>query len=135
MLLLDFSWKSQAAASKLLVTEDHEDRLLNSLKHLEKQGHMSRYSFPDGGKLWARALESVSDKHLRFALNSAIDTLPHNADLALWKKLGKYNCPLYSEKQTLTHIFNCCKVAREVGDMMAAMMPSSLRSSCQFQIT
>ena len=35
---LDFSRKSLAAASKSLVTEDDEDWLLNSLRHLEKQG-------------------------------------------------------------------------------------------------
>ena len=44
---LDFSRKSLAAASKLLVTEDDEDRLLNSPQHLEKQGHMSQCSSPE----------------------------------------------------------------------------------------
>ena len=63
-----FSRKSPAAASKLLVTEDDEDRLLNSLQHLEKQGHMFWCSSPDGGKLCAKALNSVSDMHLRFVL-------------------------------------------------------------------
>ena len=49
--------------------------------------------------LEAVALESVSDRHLRFALNSAVDTLPKNWYLALWKKLGNDNCPLWSERQ------------------------------------
>ena len=33
-----------------------------------------------------KALESARDEHLKFALNSAVDTLPHNANLALWRK-------------------------------------------------
>ena len=39
--------------------------------------------------------------------------MPHNANLALWKKLDNDNCPLCGEKQTLVHILNCCKVARD----------------------
>ena len=82
----DFTRKSLATASKLLVSEADDDHHLNSLQQLEKQGHMSRCSSPEGAKVWAKALEGLGDEHLKFALNSAVDTLPHNANLFLWKK-------------------------------------------------
>ena len=109
----DFTRKSLVAATKLLVTEEVEDRLFNSLQHLEKQGHMSRCSSPDGAKIWAKALESAKDEHLKFVLNSAVDTLPHNANLALWRKRVGDSCPLCGERQTLIHVLNSCKAARD----------------------
>ena len=68
----------------------------------------SRCSPPDGAKVWAKALENVHDEHLKFALNSAVDTLPHNANLHLWKKHDSDACPICGEKQTLIHILNAC---------------------------
>ena len=80
-----------ATATKLLVTEADDDHHLNSL-HLEKQGHMSCCSSPDGAKVWAKALEGLGDEHLKSALNSAVDTLPHNVNLFLWKKRDSDSC-------------------------------------------
>ena len=44
-------------------------------------------------------------------MNSAVDTLPHKANLHLWKKHSNSSCPLCGERQTLIHILNACKVA------------------------
>ena len=44
----DFTRKSLNKAAKLLVSEGDEDQYLTSLQRLEKQGHMSRCSSPDG---------------------------------------------------------------------------------------
>ena len=66
---------------------------------------------PDAAKVWAKALEGVCDEYLKFALNSAVDTLPHKANLYLWKKHNNSSCPLCGEKQTLIHVLNACKVA------------------------
>ena len=55
----------------------------------------------------------MPDEHLKFALNSAVDTLPHNANLHLCRKHHSSACPLCGEKQTLIHILNTCRVARE----------------------
>ena len=49
-----------------------------------KQGHTSRCTDPEGAEVWAKAIEGMVDEHVKFALNSAVDTLPHNANLALW---------------------------------------------------
>ena len=107
----DFSKKSLRAATKAAVTEEDEDHLLNSLQRLEKQGHMSRCSSYDDIKLWAKALGGIDDSQLRFALNSAVDTLPHNANLVLWKKRDDDTCPLCGERQTLIHVLNTCKAS------------------------
>ena len=109
----DISKKSLRAATKAAVTEEDEDPLLNSLQRLKKQGHMSRCSSSDGVKLWAKALGGIDNSQLRFALNSAVDTLPHNANLALWKKCDDNTCPLCGERQTLIHVLNTCKASRD----------------------
>ena len=58
-------------------------------------------------------MQSSSSAHLRFAVNAAQDTLPHNANLALWRKNSEVSdkCKLCEERQTLAHVLNCCQVA------------------------
>ena len=130
----NYSRKSLMAATKMLVTENDEERLLDSLRHQEKQGHMSRCSSPDAAMVWPKALRDVSNEHLSFALNSAVDSLPHNANLALWKKRTKDTCSLCGERQTLIHILNTCKVARDERryngrhDSILAVIASTLSS-------
>ena len=50
---------------------------------------------------------------MKFVLNAANDTLPHNANIALWRKSSGLSaaCKLCGEKQTLCHVLNNCKVA------------------------
>ena len=72
---------------------------------------MSRCSTPEGARVWVKALESAKDEYLKFALNSAVDMLPHNANLALWRKRGSDSCPLCGERQSLIHVLNSCQVA------------------------
>ena len=74
---------------------------------------MSRCSCSDGVRLWAKALGGIDDSQLRFALNSAVDSLPHNANLALWKKRDNNTCPLCGERQTLIHVLNTCKASHD----------------------
>lgn len=57
--------------------------------------------------VWAQALWELPEKVMKFTLNAAQDTLPHNANLHLWKKLSSPNCPLCFDQQTLNH----CPVA------------------------
>ena len=114
-MILDpsLSGKQLAKVTKHLMKEEEIANNLSDLQNLEKQGHMSRCSPPDAAKVWAKALEGVCDEYLKFALNSAVDTLPHKANLYLWKKHNNSSCPLCGEKQTLIHVLNACKVARD----------------------
>ena len=43
-----------------------------------------------------------------------MDTLPHNANLHIWGKKESDVCPLCGERQTLIHVLNCCRIAREL---------------------
>ena len=107
----NLSGKHLAKVTKTLVRDEDNDQKRSQLQQLEKQGHMSRCSPSDGAKVWAKALEGIPDEHLKFALNSAVDTLPHNANLQLWRKRDSSTCPLCGENQTLIHVLNTCRVA------------------------
>ena len=53
---------------------------------------------------------------MKFALNAATDTLPHNSNLALWRRSEGFssNCKLCGKRQTLLHVLNDCPVALEL---------------------
>ena len=72
---------------------------------------MFRIMSSDAAKLWGNALIHLPEEHMRFALNSAVDTLPHNANLHLWRKRGDDKCSLCGQRQTLIHVLNVCPVA------------------------
>ena len=61
--------------------------------------------------VWGKALPQLPEENMRFALNSAVDTLPHNVNLCLWKRRGSEACPLCGEWQTLIHVLYMCPVA------------------------
>ena len=109
----DFTRKSLSNRAKNLIQEEDDHEILREVQGLEKQGQMSRCATPEGAKIWWKALEKLQDEHFKFSLNSAVDTLPHNANLCLWKKREKDTCALCGERQTLIHTLNICKVARD----------------------
>ena len=77
------------------------------------QGKFLSRSCNESALAWSKAVQSSSSQLLKFAINAAQDTLPHNANLALWKKgsMVSDKCRLCGERQTLAHILNCCQVA------------------------
>ena len=56
-------------------------------------------------------LQQCSSYH--FSLNAAQDTLPHNANLALWRRSDGLSdaCKLCGMRQTLPHVLNQCPVS------------------------
>ena len=56
----------------------------------------------------------ITSAQCKFALNAAVDTLPHNANLHLWNKEKSAACPLCGECQSLIHVLNCCSVVRDL---------------------
>ena len=50
---------------------------------------------------------------LSFSLNAAQDTLPHNANLALWKRRDGLSdaCKLCGNRQSLAHVLNQCPIS------------------------
>ena len=52
---------------------------------------------------------------MKFALNSALDSLPTNKNLHLWGKKKDSSCPLCKdEHQSLQHVLNGCPKAQEL---------------------
>ena len=65
--------------------------------------------------VWAEAVQGLPDEQFKFALNAAHDTLPHNANLHLWKKKDHDTCTLCGDDhQNLVHVHNSCRVARNL---------------------
>ena len=96
------------------VSEGDDDMRSAGLLSLPKQGHMIRSCPPESIGIWAKAVSTLSSDELRFILNATVDTLPHNYNLCLWKKKPTSSCLLCEEDQTLIHVLNCCKVARDL---------------------
>ena len=64
--------------------------------------------------LWSTTtITSLPERVLSFALNSLTDTLPHNSNLHLWKKIPSTSCNLCGQQQTLIHVLNACPYALE----------------------
>ena len=78
---------------------------------------------PDGAYIWSKAVQTLPAEQMKFALNSAVDMLPHNANLHLWKKKPNDPCPLCGEWQTLVHTLNNCKVAYTTNAMTKYCRP------------
>ena len=84
-----------------------------SLQALPKQGHMFRCTDEDGAAVWGKVLQCMCDKHIKFAPNSAVGTISHNANLTLWGKRESDACLLCGDRQTLIHTFNTYRVPRD----------------------
>lgn len=63
--------------------------------------------------VWSTTITSLPERVLSFALNSLTDTLPHNANLHLWKKVSSAACDLCGNPQTLLHVLNSCPYVLE----------------------
>ena len=107
----NFSRRSISRGAKLMVREEAIEVSQDHLLSLDKEGHMFRCTSTDAAEIWGESLMCLPDDVRKFALNSAMDTLPHNANLYLWKKRGDNTCPLCGERQTLIHVLNACPVA------------------------
>ena len=81
------------------------------MKSLEKQGHMMREVIPDVAYIWSKTVQTLQTEQMKFALNAAVNMLPHNANLHLWKKKPNDSCPLCGERQTSVYTLNNCEVA------------------------
>ena len=69
------------SAAKRATQQAEDVRRETELKSLEKQGQMMRTATLDGANLWSKAVQSLPVEQMKFTLNAAVDTLPHNATL------------------------------------------------------
>ena len=89
------SRKALRVAAKRSVTKEDDHARLSQLQSLPRQGHMVRSFPPDMPAVWAEAVQGLPDEQFKFALNAAHDTIPHNANLHLWKKKDHDTCTLF----------------------------------------
>ena len=109
------SRRALVAAAKKRVANDEKEARLTDLRNLPRQGHMIRSTTPNTATIWAKAVQSLPEEPFKFVLNAAHDTLPHNANLHLWRKKASDTCPLCREdSQNLIHVLNSCRVALEL---------------------
>ena len=65
----------------------------------------------EAAEVWSAAVNSLPSEGLKFALNAASDTLPHNSSLYIWRRREGLTdgCKLCGRKQTLLHIITLLK--------------------------
>ena len=88
------------------------ERLEHS-RSLPHQGELHRLMERDAATLWSETVQKLPPEALKFALNAAQNTLPHNANLAIWRR-SESHCKLCGERQTLVHILNHCQVVLDL---------------------
>ena len=112
------SGKAVARKAKQAVTNHLKNKRLEHSLSLDTQGklfHLIDSTAPESA-MWSKAIQFLPSAQMNFALNSATDTLPHNANLALWRKSHHLSaaCKLCGERQTLYHILNNCRTVLEL---------------------
>jgi hypothetical protein len=121
------------------------ERLKHSLS-LEVQGELFKIVHQDAAAVWAKTTPNLPSAQMKFALNAASDTLPHNANLSLWRKSDNLSvaCKLCGDRQTLCHILNKYKVALQlcryntrhdevlllISDFIKEQVPRRCHSTC-----
>ena len=105
-------------AKALVMTLDAETRL-DHAKSLSKQGqihHLVPIDAIDATTLWADMVPRLPSECMKFVLNAVQDTLPHNANLAVWRSGAGISsqCKLCGKRQTQLHVLNHCQKALEL---------------------
>ncbi len=76
---------------------------------------MMRIATPGAAPIWAKAIQYLPQHVFKFGLNAAHDTLPHHANLHLWRKRSSSNCTLcHQPSQNLIHVLNNCQEALQL---------------------
>ena len=89
---------------------------LDHAKGLSSQGELHHLVEDDAATLWSETVQQLPPDCLKFVLNTAQDTLPHNANLAVWRRKEGLSsqCKLCGGRQTLSHVLNHCKAVLEL---------------------
>ena len=107
----DFTRRSLSNGAKVMVQQEVFEERHEQLRSLEREGQLFRCASSDAAAILGRVLIELSDELRKFAINSVVDTLPHNANLKLWQKRRDDTCTLCGNRQTLIHVLNTCPVA------------------------
>ena len=109
------SKKSLMIRAKGKLAEEDAISRREHTESLPRQGQLMQATpeHDPAAEIWASAVSNLPSESLKFAMNAATDTLPHNANLALWRHADGIsgNCKLCGNTQTLVHVLNSCQVA------------------------
>ena len=105
--------KSLTRRAKVAIMENDTERRLYHARGLEHEGQLLHATDDKAAEMWSSAVMQLPPQVLSFSMNAAQDTLPHNANLALWRKKDGLSdaCKLCGKRQTLLHIHNQCPTA------------------------
>ena len=106
----DGNTKLLVKAAKAVVVDDSNCIRLEKLQRLESQGQLSRCLDVRCAWVWSVVVQSLPEEQMKFALNAALNVLPHNNNLHRWKKRQGPSCPLCNSNQSLLHVLNNCSV-------------------------
>ena len=130
--------------AKTLVLTEGVERQLDHTESLTKQGQLHELVDDEAATLWSEVVQKLPPADLKFALNVAQATLPHNANLSVWRsKEGLSDqCKPCNQCQTLLHVLNHCQVTLGLRcfnirhDNVLKMIFGQLRHQCSqdFQI-
>ena len=111
--------KEDSRASKSAVTRIAKARVqavdttarLSHTTGLVVQGQTVREFQGKDSSTWISVVLSLPKRVFKFAHNASTNTLPHNKNLCLWRKLSSPSCPLCGQNQSLLHVLSHCPVA------------------------
>ena len=91
---------------KAAIMEKETTKLLEHVKSRKHQGQLLHVTEEEAARIWSSAVFQFPPQVLRFSMNAAQDTLPHNANLSVWRKSDSLTdaSRLCGRRQTLAHI-------------------------------
>ena len=107
------SGKKLSKVTRTMIMENDSEERHSLMLASERRGEVLRMAEEEAASQWVSALDTLTPFELKFTLNACQDTLPHNANLALWKG-HPCECKLCGERQTLLHILCNCPVALQL---------------------
>ena len=105
--------KKLSKEARSMVSEDESANRLATMISAEQRSEALCTVEEEAAAEWVSALERLSPLQMKFALNASQDTLPHSANLALWRGHPS-ECRLCGDTQTLLHVLCSCPVALQL---------------------
>ena len=76
------------------IQKQEDEAKLEHSRNLQVQGQMLRVFERDSATTWVNAVMQLPEHMFKFAQNAIKDTLPHNSNLYLWRKVKSKECTL-----------------------------------------
>ena len=110
------SRKSLLKKAKAHVATCDKERRLEHARSLQHQGQLLHATDQKAAGIWPSSVLQLPPEVMKVSMNAAQDTLPHNTNLAMWKRKENLSdeCMLCGVRQTLPHVLNQCSTALQL---------------------